>query len=286
MFKYFLFRLTYSLVNFLPLKVSYAIAQTISDIQFAFSRIDKQSIHNNLQKIVASGEPSLQQSREVLRNFGKYLIEFFRMERHLDQDYIRENIDLENVDIIQSVLDKGRGGIIMTAHIGNWELGASVLSHLGFPVMAVALPHQQRDVNDFFNRQRESQGNIVVQSNVAVKRCVKRLRDNKLVALVADRDFTENGEELDFFGQKTLIPKGTAMFSLKTGAAIIPTFLIRNGFNKFVLKIQEPIYPPIIDDKMDERHAILKIMKKHTEIIENIIRQYPSQWLMFREFGV
>jgi KDO2-lipid IV(A) lauroyltransferase len=160
------------------------------------------------------------------------------------------------------------------------------MSMLGHPMMAVALPHKERPVNDLFNKQRESRGIRVVPTSVAVRRSIETLRSNKIVALVADRDFGQHGMVLPFLGKKAMIPKGPAILSLKTGAPIVTCFMIREKGDHFTLIIEEPVFPDkqyhgTIDDQILKR-----MIQSYLGVIEEKIRQFPSQWLMFRKFWV
>lgn len=211
------------------------------------------------------------------------------MDGMVNQDFIARRVKIENIDRITRALEKGKGAIIMTAHIGNWELGAVLLNMLGYPLMAVTLPHKERPVNDLFNHQREVHGITVVATHNAIRKCMEQLKSNKIIAIVGDRDFTVKGGELiDFLGSKALIPKGAAIFSKKTGAPIIPTFLIREPDGTFRLSILEPMFPPKEADEegLPEEEAIRRIMRRYLAVIEDQIRRYPTQWLLFREFAV
>ncbi|MBF0521542.1 MAG: lysophospholipid acyltransferase family protein [Candidatus Omnitrophica bacterium] len=283
MFKYFLYKIGQFLASRFPLKVSYRIGVFLSDMQYVFSFRDRRSVKNNLKKIAHLNGKIDESTRQVFRNFGIYLTEFLRMDKLVTDDFIRDRVKLQNVEAVHEALKHGKGGIILSAHIGNWEMGGAVIARLGFPFMAVALPHKDRPVNDLFNYQREVHGVIVVPANIAVRRCIEQLRSNKLVALVGDRDFGQHGEVLDFLGGKAVIPKGPAIFSAKTGAPAIPSFFIRNPDNTFTFHFSDPIYPP---SNMMNQEDILNLMKKHVAAIEDIIHRYPTQWLMFREFDV
>lgn len=240
----------------------------------------------NIKKILPGEKNVSVLAREVFRNFGRYLIEFFQMKEIVDDHFIKTKVNIKGTEYLDDVLAKGKGGIVVTAHIGNWELGAVLISVLGYPIMAVALPHKERPVNDLFNHQREAKGVTVVPTNVALRRCIEQLKSNKLIALVADRDFSTNGIVMDFLGQKALVPKGAAMFSWKSGAPIIPIFLIRNGDGTFNFSCHEPIYPPREDTSKNEEEIISGIMRRYITVIEEQIRAHPSQWLLFREFCV
>jgi KDO2-lipid IV(A) lauroyltransferase len=153
---------------------------------------------------------------------------------------------------------------------------------LGYPLIAVALPHKERSINNLFNGQRESQGMTIVANNVAFRECIKGLRENRLVALLGDRDFNSAGEILDFFGKKTRIPKGPAAFSLKTGAAIVPAFLTRDQGDHFTLTFEKPIFPP---EHVDDA-TLHQMMQQYIKIVEEAVRRHPTQWYMFQRFWI
>ncbi|MCK5260134.1 MAG: lysophospholipid acyltransferase family protein [Candidatus Omnitrophica bacterium] len=274
------------LLHRLPSSLSYRLAAFISDLQYFFSFRDRRAVTNNLKNILPLADNISFLARDVFRNFGRYLIEFFQMKEMVDEQFIKNNVNIDGLDYLDKVLEEGKGGVIVTAHIGNWELGAVMLSVLGYPLMAIALPHKERPVNDLFNDQRETKGVTVIPTNGALRRCIQQLRDNKLVALVADRDFGASSVVMDFLGSRMMVPKGPAMFSLKTGAPIIPMFLIRDGDGGFFFSCSEPIYPPDRNRVEDNDKAMKGLMGRYMSVIEEKVRAYPSQWLLFREFSV
>lgn len=270
----------------MSLESAYKVAIFISDLQYCFSFRDQRAVRNNLKVILQTQEVAPELVREVFRNFGRYLVEFFRVEKTINQEFIKTKVKIENWENIDKALAQGKGGIVISAHLGNWELGGILLGMLGNPVMAVALPHKERPVNDLFNHQREVKGMTVVSTNHAVRKCFEQLKNNQMVALVADRDFSLSGEIIDFLGRKAFLPKGIAILSIKTGAPIVPVFLIREENNHFRLAIHQPIFPDTVQNDAIEDAVIIKFIKKYIVIIEEQIRKYPTQWLMFREFWI
>jgi KDO2-lipid IV(A) lauroyltransferase len=285
MFKYVLYKIGLFLLHCLPPRFSYRLAMFVSDLQYYCSFRDRRAVKNNLRNILPSADNWTFLTKDVFRNFGRYLYEFFQMREMVDEKFIRNNVKIEGIGQLNRVLKEGKGGIIVTAHIGNWELGGVILSVLGYPLMAIALPHKERPVNDLFNSQRETKGVMVVPPNGALRKCIVQLRSNKFVALVADRDFSHKGISVNFLGKRMLVPKGPALFSLKTGAPIIPMFLIRNEDRTFTMICSEPIYPPVQNLDQAEEDMVLDLMRRYLSVIEQKIRQYPSQWLLFREFS-
>jgi len=287
MFKYWVYKFGQFCVTHFPLALSYKLAEMLSDIHYYFSFRDRRAVKENLRIVTGFSDQRLHvMAREVFRNFGRYLVEFFRMARCLDDRFIQDNVRLENVEYIPTALKAGRGVILLTAHIGNWEMGGVVLSRLGYSSLAIALPHKERPVNNLFNQQREVQGLKVVSLQLSIRKCLEALNQNECVAVLADRNFTSNGEILEFLGRRVSFPKGPAMFSLRTGAPIVPVFFIRCAGDKFVLKVKEPIVPPVADQEQPEPEKLMELMKTYTKVIEQEIRQYPTQWLMFRKFWV
>jgi len=218
----------------------------------------------------------------MFRNFAKYLVDFFRFEK-IDIEYIKNNIHIENRHYFEEALSKGKGVIVVSAHLGNWELGGIVIALLGYPFWAVALPHKDRRVNNFFNFQRERKGMRVIPLGKAVRACLNLLKNNKMVALAGDRDFTQKGIILDFFGKPTFLPEGPAAFALKTGAIIVPTFMLRNKDDTFTLTIHKPIEATPTEDKDND---LRELIMRYKIIFEDYIRRLPDQWYMFRRFWV
>ena len=218
--------------------------------------------------------------RWMFRNFAKYLVDFFRYKK-LDNEYIKNNIHIENLHYFEEVIKKGKGGIILSAHIGNWELGAVVVALSGYPLWVVALEHKHKKVTDFFDSQRKSKGVNVIALGKAVRQCLSLLKENRIIALVGDRDFTGKGTIAEFFGKPARFPEGPAALALKTGASILPCFMIRNPDDSFTLRIEKPIE---LISRGDKEEDIKRCMREYVKIFENYIYKYPEQWYLFRKF--
>lgn len=285
MFNYILYRIGQFIALHLPLKIAYKIAVTISDLHYIFADQDRSAVKENLKAIFPekSDREILRIRLAMFRNFAKYLVDFFRFLK-LDPEYIRRNIRLENIHYLDEALSKGRGVIIVSAHLGNWELGGALVGVLGYPFWVVALVHKDKRVNDFFNFQRESKGVRVIPLGKAVRQCLHILKENKVLALVGDRDFSQNGGiVVDFFGKPTLFPEGPAALSQKTGAVIVPGFMLRNKDDSFTFRSEKPI--EFISTGNRERDA-LELIKRYQVIFEDYIRRYPDQWYVFRRFWI
>jgi len=290
MFNHILYRIGTFIALHLPLKAAYALAVFISDLHYLVAAVDRRTVGTNL-KAIFPDKPQEELNdirRRMSRNFAKYLIDFFRFSK-LDKEYIRRNIKVENLHYFDEALKSGKGVIVLTAHLGNWELGGVVIALSGYPLWVVALPHKNKKVDKFFNGQRESKGIHVIPFGKAARQCFNRLKENKMVALVGDRDFSEKGIVVDFFGKKSYFPLGPAAFSMKTGSVIVPGFMLRNADDSFTLRIEKPIefkeqQQARAQEEKDAR--LLEIVNSYKSLFEGYISRYPDQWYMFRRFWI
>ena len=284
MIYYLIYRMGQFLALSLPRKLAYKVAIFFSDLHYLFAKKDRVNVTANLKAIFP--EKSMSEIKTIrmamFRNFAKYLVDFFRFSL-LNKDNIKDLVTIENLHYVDAALAKGKGAITLTAHLSNWELAGVAMPLSGYPLGAVVLSHRHKSVNDFFTHQRESKGVIVMPLGKAARQCLKLLHENKLVALVGDRVFDSSGVLADLFGLPTYLPTGPAVFHLKTGAPIVPGFMIRNPDDTFRLVFNKPLeYTPTGDKEKD----IVQLTSKCKEIIEDYIRRYPEYWFMFRKFWV
>ncbi|MBU4477842.1 MAG: lysophospholipid acyltransferase family protein [Candidatus Omnitrophica bacterium] len=268
----------------LPLRAAYRAAVFLSGFKFFFRREEREAIIANLKQIVGENNAAIiKYPRQIYANFGKYLVDFFRADK-VNKEFIEKYVRIEQIHHIDNALKKGKGAIGLTAHFGNWELCAQILAVIGYKMNAVALTHMHPRIDTFFTRQRSVSGVNVVPVGVSVRQCFAGLKRNEIVGILGDRDFSgEHGITVDFLGKTLLAPRGPAVLSLRTGAAIVPAFVVRHEEDDrcFTYRFEEPIYPR---KSGDEERDIRTITEKYIKVIEQYIRQYPKQWFMFREF--
>ncbi len=282
MFNYEIFRLGEFLALHFPISFSYFLAKVISRLQSLLAKQDVYAVKGNLKSIFPEIEDSRldEWTRSAFLNFGKYLVEFFRFKK-IGADFIEKNIVIEGLKNIDNALSGGKGVILVSAHLGNWELGAAVLGILGYPVHAVALPHKDEKVNNFFNRQREIKGVRIIPLGRAGRACLEVINKNEILCLVGDRDFSGSGIITDFFGKPSLIPRGPAAFALKNQTPIVVCYVARQVNGKFRFFLNPPIHFKATGNYEQD---ILSLTGIYLEQLESGIIKYPDQWCMFRKF--
>lgn len=222
------------------------------------------------------------------RNYGRYASDFISFP-HIDVETIIQNMrDLSEGESgwhgqVQSALQAGRGGILVTAHFGNWDMAGAIFARY-HPVSAVAETFSDEQLNQLLQGQRRQKGISIIPMEGSLRPIFRILQQNQFVAIVADRPVAENqGTEITFFGRKTYVPGGPAALALKSGAAIVPAFVWYGFHNEFYAKVFRPIYPQQV--KNSERdEEISRLTQRIYDVLEDMIREWPTQWYMFRQF--
>ena len=283
MIKIFYFSLLHFLAFRLPKKVSYAIAWFISYLNFVFNFSTRKGVILNISVMMEYQGKDPRQAcvkkeikaiaRGTFVNFGKYLVDFFAAGK-LNKDFLKDNVTLEKIESIDEALSHKRGSVIISAHLGNWELGGIVLALLGYPINVVVLPHTNEKVNSMFVEKRLKQGIKVIPVGYSVRRCYEALKKNEFVALLGDRDTTSNGVERVFFGRKCILPRGPVDMAVRTGADITFGFFVRESGGKYRFNFDGPI---ITEKGVTKDELWEKIINK----MQEQILKYPDQWFVF-----
>lgn len=277
---YVLYRVAFFLTNTLSIRAGYALATAAARIYFMFSGKDKKALRENLRMVLGGRtSPAVIDAHVmgVFKNFAKYLADFFRFSK-MSEDYVLEHIELEGVHHVDECLSEGKGAIMVSAHLGNWELGGAVVAALGYPISAIVLEHEDKRINDLFVRQRAINDMKIINIGMQLKQCFKVLRSNELLAIMGDKDYTGNTECVEFFGKKAFLPKGAAVLSLKTGAPIVVCALVRKEDDTFKFQFERPIKH---ERTGDHDNDVKGLMRMYLAVFERYIRERPDQWYVF-----
>jgi KDO2-lipid IV(A) lauroyltransferase len=199
--------------------------------------------------------------------------------KYIDREYLFEylhDLVFEEVgeDYLKEACERGKGVIIYGAHFGNWEWMAAVLALLGYPLNAIALEQSNGFFNEKINEIREEKGINIITKGISVRKTFSYLKNGECVYILGDQDAGKKGWEIDFFGQSASTYPGAVRLAQRTGASIVPVFLIRNKAGRFRLKIkQQHTIPHDINRDQQKEH-----LQELVNITEEVIKDYPSQW--------
>ncbi len=264
------FQLVKALSRGLPAAAAIAVAERAADLRHASAAGYRRTVQENLR--LAGADPGV--SREVFRNFGRYLVEFFRVDR-----IVPEALAIEGREHVDAARRQG-GVLVLTVHVGHWELGGAALRALGVPLAAVALRHRDAGVNALFDAQRRRWGlEVIPVDDHTSARCVRALRSGTAVGVLGDVAFGGESALVRVFGRQVRLPRGPAVLAVRAGVPVLPAVLLREAPFKFRLVCEPLLYPA-----RPGRGAVAALVEACAQAVERLIRRAPEQWLLMRPF--
>jgi KDO2-lipid IV(A) lauroyltransferase len=215
--------------------------------------------------------------RTLYRNLGWLLAEFClmpRYTRHNTQAFLR----YDGLEHYLAARDRGRGVLIVTGHLGAWELSSYYHSLMGYPMSIVIRRLDNPRVDRLVNQVRCLHGNRVLHKDDFARGLLAAMRHGETVGILMDTNMTPpQGVFVPYFGRLACTASGLARVALKTGAAVLPGFMVwEQAEQKYVLRFGEEI--PVLSTGDDEADTIANTAR-FTAVIEDYVRRYPEQWL-------
>ncbi len=214
-------------------------------------------------------------ARAVFRHLAQMALEFLRIPRYTDAAYRRRWVRIVHEEHLRAASQPGRGVIILTAHIGNWELGGLLCTALGYPAIAIAERIGPKGLMKFVNETRELMGMRVVEKRAVVRPILAALRAGEYATNLIDQNAGRNGLEASFFGRICSTPRGPASFALKTGAPIAPAVCVLQPDGRYELRFYEPI---VLRPTADPKRDVADMTQRLTSFVEARVREHPDQW--------
>ena len=275
LFLYGLFLIIFYLVKIFP--DGYLIGKGLGNLIYWLLKDRREITINNLKLVYGdklTEREILSLCKEIYQQLGITLVEFTKLD-NLKKDDFPSLVDIEGLEYLKEAYALGKGVIVYSAHFGNWEWLASIISLLGYPFNAIARtqdnPYFDRKINEI----RSAKGVKIIPRGMAVRKAIKALRRGELLLVLGDQNARKDGWLMDFFGHPALTYPGAVQLAERTGAVVLPAYLIRKEPGKFLLKIY-PSHEIEQDAGEKEQRELLKLL---TDTMEDIIDKYPEQWL-------
>ena len=232
-------------VRLLPEIIAYRIFYFIGDYVFKKNGKSIQRLRSNMQRVSGLQGPQLESlTKDALRSYMRYWCDTFRMP-DWSASKIDRGVELVNAEVLTGPLDAGRGVVVALPHSGNWDHAAALFLGRGYKAATVAEHLKPERVFQAFLKYRQDLGLEVFSTDMrTVPALIKRAKEGCIIALVADRDLSSHGVEVDFFGAKTKMPAGPAVIAEKAGVDLVGAFItytstsIRIVFEKLDYSVQ------------------------------------------------
>ncbi|HEY8600236.1 MAG TPA: hypothetical protein VIL85_17495 [Thermomicrobiales bacterium] len=265
-----------------PLPIGYWLADRGGDLVYRFASGYRANVVDNLRHVLGP-DVSLDELRSLARQTFRYSARNFydltRLRRLPMEAIARQIVMLDDWQLIDAAIARGKGGIFVTGHMGAFDFAAQMIPYHNYNAVLVTV----RTVSEFFHEAvtylRASKGFDLEEATPGgLRRLMRALRRGGTIGLATDRDFLRNGTPVTFFGEDTTLPIGAVRLAMETGAPIFPIICRRHAHHHTVV-LDEPFYiPKTGDTDADIRHGLALIV----EIFERHIRADPAQWVMFQ----
>lgn len=286
---YWVLRTAFALSPHIPLSWRYGLGMVGGEMAYWCWSSKRRNTRRNMA--VVAGAQAVQDTQAVRpynadalaraswRNYGRYIIDFFNLPSLPVEEVVRR-VTVHGWEHLDRALDLGRGVIFVSGHLGTYDYAPLVLAHR-YPdrVHAVAEPFPSAKIDDLIQGHRMAKGATMIPMT-SVRKMVRVLRENHILAVLVDRPVHGDGVPVEFFGRRTMVPGGAATLAALTGAALLPGYLIHRDDGCFDGHILPAVECSVSGDRgADAQHMTQGIFSA----LERMIACNPEHWYPFRD---
>lgn len=269
------FRVISFVVNLLPRKMALSFGGFLGHIAAILMRKRVRLAEQNmLQALPEFGRDRVRgEVHKMFVHLGIVGMELLMLKRFHKESDLSRLFDFHGLQNLEDAHRRGKGVLLLTAHLGFWEAGTFFLPKLGFPTAFIAKKMKNPRMDAYLTRTREMSGGEIIDAKRGARRILKALNEGKVVCVLPDQDNRE-GEAVEFFGRPARTTTMVSQLALKTGAAIVPGFTYRSADNRYHSYFGEPLQL----DHGNSASVAIENTRRVNCILEDAIRKEPSQW--------
>ncbi len=280
---YYLFRVAGLICPLLPPSLGYWLSARIGDVAYLTTARSRSVYFFNVRRVLGKDATAEQINAVARRGFQNLIKNYFDLFRGhgMTRDKIREQVSaIQGLEYLENAIKQGKGVVAGSGHFGTWDM----ILHLASVYLStqIVVPNERlkpEKLNQYVLALRKSQNIQVVPIDLAPRALIKALKAGQMVGLAYDRDITQTGPFVNFFGVPTQMPDGAVQLALKYQCPVIMGFSVRQPDNKSAVYVEPPLEFARTGQAELDICAGVQLM---ASILEKYIRQYPDQWLMFQ----
>lgn len=277
--EYALLRPLLALIDALPLSGAERLMNAIADICFAGAARRRDIACDNVRRSgIAIDEMEVRRIAKLsFRHFLCLVVDSLKSDRYFSEETWRDRVELDVAPETMAILEKpGQGMILISGHLGNWEIAAQVLSYIK-PVVGITRDMNNPHTNELMKKRKpRNRFTLTPKHDADMGRLLTTLKQGSVLALLIDQHARKGGMLIDFFGTPASTHTSHAMLHLITKTPMCFGYCVKTGPMKFKFKA----LPPIEITKTGKRDADVKaILEALTKELEDAIRTYPEQYL-------
>ncbi|MCG3205952.1 MAG: Lipid A biosynthesis lauroyltransferase [Elusimicrobia bacterium] len=255
-----------------PRRFRYPLVSTLGALFGLLAWNMRKALRGNLQLFLPKDGTKLNQSQqEIFRNFALTLCDFFLPDGVL--------VHVPDRNKLEKLRQSHPGILLLTFHMGHWELGARTMKQWGWPVTAVYQPYKNKKFKKSIESRRAEGVNFIPVGGEAANGVRAALRRGDVVAMLGDLPFGEDGIEVHLFGRQILWPKGPVILAMREHCPIVVAVVVRTGMGEYTAFIQDPLFP-----QSKGKSEVKRLTQEIANIFSKFVHLYPMQWYRFRSF--
>ena len=281
---YLLYLFAWKVIGVLPERSAYKLADVISDQIYKKNGKGVKRLRSNYQRVMPNiSELELDKlTKDGMRSYLRYWFDTFRLS-NWSKSRIIETTFVVRENLLRDPIETKKGCIIALPHSGNWDHAAAYFCSTGIPLTAVVEKLKPEAIFKKFLAYRQSIGiEAISHKEKTIPILMDRLNEGKLIALVADRDMSRNGIEVNFLGGIAKMPAGPAILAIKSGSPLVTAY-IRYLDNGIEITFDETIKLPIAGN---EEEQVRKITQSMADNFAKRIKDSPVDWHMLQRIWV
>jgi KDO2-lipid IV(A) lauroyltransferase len=281
---YLLYLFAWKVIGILPEKTAYQLANFVSDQILRKNGKGIQRLRSNYKRVVPSISNSALEAltKEGMRSYLRYWFDTFRLNKW-SKSRIIETTFVVRENLLRDPIKTKKGCIIALPHAGNWDHAAAYFCSTGIPITAVVERLKPEAIFKKFLAYRQSIGiEAISHREKTIPILMERLNQGKLVALVADRDMSRNGIEVNFLGGIAKMPAGPAILAIKSGSPLVTAY-IRYLDEGIEITFDETIQLPISGSEEEQIRIVTQSMADN---FAKRIKDSPVDWHMLQRIWV
>ena len=213
-------------------------------------------------------------SRRIFMNFGITLVEMLQC-TFMSHEEVLKALHVEGEENFNKAFKSNRGIVIVSAHMGNWEVGLHITNYYGKPMLGVAAKTRYGWANILLSRSRNRLGNTIIDKKGALPKITEGLRRGEVIGMLIDQSRRKHGVEVTFFGRKATASPAAALLALRCNSLVLPAFCVRRSDGQLTIQVKTPFE---LTRTGDLRSDIQSNTQRMIDVVEEMVRTYPDQW--------
>ncbi len=285
LFEYGLVRAARALDHLLGTRRSAALAAALGRWVYRRLRIRADVVEDQLRHAFPDRDEAwiLETAAASYGHLAREAMMMIRLSR-LGRDAVIEATEVDGLDALSEALEEGKGALVVSGHVGNWEIGGSAVAARGIPFDAVARRQNNPRVDRLVNRARNRLGMTIIPMGGATRASLRALRNGHVVGLVADQDARERGAFVPFMGRPASTHRGPALLALRSGAPVFAAAAVRQPDGRYRVRMRRvPIPEPGgkhgAGGESDDAFREWRLTAELAAALEAVVREHPEQYL-------